>query len=250
MHLCRVFPVFLVVTGCAKGAADDTYAGDSGAGADSGKPQGGDGGGQPDAGKADSGSCKTAAPSNVCGLDPQCGCGASGTCDIDYQAQDGTTKCVTSSGSGQIASKCASTSDCAPGLTCGLGVCRPFCSQDMSACSQAGTGTCVQFQDSQMKPIKNFIECLVKCKLDDPSSCGGGTEGCVYFSGNDVDCRPVKTNTGSCSSGDPMCSPGYVCLSDNVCHQWCQIGSNCQSGACQALQSSITVDNVQYGVCP
>src|SRR2546430_1890124 len=96
---------------CAKAASDDTDVLDSG---NRGKDGGGislDSGGDAMQGmdgsmQFDSGNCKTVPPSNVCGLDPQCGCGAMGTCDVDFQKLDGTTSCVQSMGSGQIKSVC------------------------------------------------------------------------------------------------------------------------------------------------
>src|SRR5436309_784991 len=48
--------------------------------------------------------CTTVAPTNRCGLDPQCGCAMNETCDVT--ADNGATSCVTA-GTGTLGRPCA-----------------------------------------------------------------------------------------------------------------------------------------------
>lgn len=245
-------------SGCAKGSVgDDTLDLDSGVKKESGSGTDagtGDSSMQSDGTvDMDSGNCKTVPPSNICGLDPQCGCGSMGTCDVDFQKLDGTTKCVQTTGSGMIKSACKMTTDCAPGLSCIFGACRPYCSTNGSACQQPGTTNCLQLTaGQQMTPVPNLLICELDCALDDVNACGGGTEGCAYFGMTDVDCRDMTGgNTSTCTQQNPVCAPGYVCLTNNVCGKWCKVGgmNTCGNKTCTSLSTKVIIKNVEYGVC-
>jgi hypothetical protein len=203
--------------------------------------------------QADTGTCKVVPPSNICGLDPQCGCGSGGTCDIDFQTLDGKTKCVQSTGMGMIASACKTTPECAPGLTCVFGACRPYCSQDMANCSQPGTNVCHQLTSGMaMMPIPNLLVCYIDCALDSATSCGGGNEACVYGGNGATDCRDVTgANMATCNQTTAICSPGYVCLTNNTCKKWCKVGGNTCGGnmTCASLATKVIIKNVEYGIC-
>lgn len=255
--LMLVLPCAALSLGCAH-AADDGFGADSGTGSETGpKPDGGsgkDGSPTSDSGPAPDAppGCKTVPPSNLCGLDPQCGCG-NGTCDLDYQKLNGETKCVTA-GSGNTATACNKTdAECAQGLTCVFGVCRPFCSSDGTDCGKAGTSKCVQLQDSQSNPIQNLLVCRVDCTLDDTGqSCGGNGRGCVFVDTDVTDCFDRSMyGTTSCTQNAPFCGPGYVCLTNNQCAKWCNINApNCGGGkTCQMLQTPPMVKGKTYGVC-
>lgn len=257
-----------LVTACATGSKvviDDTQTGTD-AGRESGTmlPPGPDGGGgQPDSGNADSGNpdtgtpdtCMKAAPSNVCGVDPQCDCGA-GTCEVDHMKLDGTTSCVTAGTSG-IGKACTATANqCAQGLTCVWGVCRPYCGSvgDGAACTEAGTGICRQLQDNTMKNIPNMLVCSTDCALDSATSCGG-TSACIWDTSKTVtDCYPVPSGN-TCSASQPFCAPGYVCYlptsTTYACGLWCQVAkNNCTGGkTCTGFGTKIVVGGVEYGVC-
>lgn len=193
--------------------------------------------------------CKKAAPSNVCGVSPQCGCGPTQTCEVDQAALDGTSSCV-GAGSKAIATACTATSECAHGLTCIFGFCRPYCSSDGSKCAQAGTGNCVHLNDSSSSPIPNLLVCRLDCTLDNATSCGGGAGNCGPDDSGGTDCFPAG-GSKTCSSSTPFaCQAGYVCLTSNVCKKWCKAGSNCSSGACGSLSPAVLVGGQEYGVCP
>lgn len=247
-----ILAVAALCAGCAH-AADDPSVEDSGPPGDAAKPDGGgkDGSNTKDVAPDAPPGCKTAPPSNVCGLDPQCGCGAD-TCDIDYAALNGETKCVTA-GSGGAGTACDKTvGECAAGLTCVWGVCRPFCSTDGADCGKPGTNKCVQLTDSQSKPILNLLICRLNCSLDDTGqSCGGSGRGCVFIANDVTDCRDESQyGTTTCTQNAPFCGAGYVCLTNNQCAKWCDINApNCGPKTCNPLQTPPVVNGKTYGVC-
>ncbi len=213
------------------------------------KPDAGDGGSTPQ----DSGSppkdadpnCKTAPPSNACGVSPQCGCGANQTCDITDTA--GTASCV-SAGSKPMGSACSTTADCAVGLSCELGACHAFCSAS-GTCTDPKTDVCVNLQDGNGGDVPNLKICRMKCSLLSPAAaCGTGN--CIATTNGETDCVGAGTSS-TCSSSNPFaCSQGTICLTDNTCHKWCKVGTSCTSGSCTALNPSVLVQGVEYGICP
>jgi hypothetical protein len=252
----RLFlPCVALAMGCAH-AADEPSDGDSGTPTDGGGKA--DSGGGKDGSPADSGwpdvepGCKTAPPSNVCGLDPQCGCGTN-TCEVNRVKLDGTTECV-ASGNNPVKTPCNDTTECAQGLTCLWGVCRPYCSQDGTDCGKASTTKCIQVQNSQSQPILNLLVCRLDCTLDDTGqSCGGNGRGCVYDGTNSAtDCFDLSQyGTTTCSQNAPYCAAGYVCLSTYACARWCNINApNCAGNTtCKPLQTPPMVNGKTYGVC-
>jgi hypothetical protein len=198
--------------------------------------------------------CKRVGPSNVCGLDPQCGCGAGQTCDVDFQALDGTTSCVPATGSGGIKAPCATTKDCSAGLTCVFKTCRPYCESDGVLCGKSGTNVCAQLNDGQT-PIPNLKVCRLDCSLDDANACGGNGVGCIYLDQKDrTDCYPVGTSS-TCSANQGFCAPGYNCVILNgtqyACKPWCRVGgSTCTGGTtCQGFNPAVEVGGQTWGVC-
>ncbi len=209
------------------------------------------GGNDPDTG---SGNCSKSPPSNVCGVDPQCGCN-SDTCEVDQVKLDGSSSCVTA-GSNGIGKACtATTSQCATGLTCIWGVCRPYCGSigDKGMCNQPGTGVCRQLTDNSMKAIPNLVVCSTNCALNDATSCGGKS-GCIFDNANGVtDCYPVGSAM-TCSKNQTNCAPGYECITLNMstysCAKWCKMGGNdCGGKVCSGFMPKVLVNNVEFGVC-
>ncbi len=197
-------------------------------------------------------SCQKAPPSNICGVYPQCDCGGSQTCDVDQTKLDGSSSCVPA-GTKTIGQACTATaSQCAAGLTCIWGQCHAYCGTDGTMCTNANTNGCINLTDSNQQPIPNLLICHNDCQLQDPNSCGGGGEGCLYFDTDNVDCYPVGTTTANCNSTTSFCPAGQVCLTDQTnyfCLPYCRVGQNdCTSGTCNAL-STIVVNNVTYGYC-
>lgn len=249
---------FIVVSACATAGSTP--------GEDSGKPDTGTNGHDAtaeasgnDTGSKDTGSgvdvvdnCVKAPPSDVCGVFPQCDCPSNETCEVNQTKLDGSSSCVIA-GTKTTGQPCtATTGQCAPGLTCIWGECHPYCGTAGASCTDPLTNSCVNLTDNSMNPIPNLLVCHVNCQLQDPSSCGGGSEGCIYFSTDTVDCYPVGTST-TCSA-TTQCAPGDVCVYDGVstytCYRWCRIGfSDCTTGTCNAFGMSPTVKGQAYGYC-
>ena len=202
--------------------------------------------------------CKTTAPSNACGVVPQCGCAKSETCDV--VDTKGTAKCV-AFGKATMGRPCTATAGCAQGLTCVFGTCHAFCDEPGTACSQAGTGDCVQVTAQGGAAIPNLAVCMVQCAPHDPMSCGGKTNAGtgVCFVGNDgtTDCQDggSRTENQTCSPTDD-CGPGLVCITpstgSDTCKRWCRVGtSDCGGSAvCLGFSTKVMVGATEYGACP
>ena len=205
-----------------------------------------------DAGKDQNDGCVRVAPNFLCGLAPQCGCGPQETCDVDYPAKStGETRCVQSTANGAIGSRCTLTSQCAVGLACWNSTCKPYCAKENTPCGLPKTNTCAQLYDTQNAPIPNATVCGINCRLDDPTTCGGSPNGCIWTGGNDTDCFDLsKYNTFSCSQQSPWCAAGYICLQNNTCAKACEVGKGfCGNLYCTPFGSAFIVQGVEYGVC-
>jgi hypothetical protein len=221
-------------------------------------------GAERDAG-ADGGVCVRASP-GTCGLAPQCGCGSSQTCVVADTA--GTASCV-DAGNSALGQACNTTSDCAPGLTCTGGACRPYCSTVNTPCTAPGTGQCGQLVTPGGTNVPNGTVCTVNCQLDDQSACGGipangPIAACIPVSGASglaTDCRAAGRSTTTCGGGTsgvetpPLCAPGYECESLNAtftCAPWCRVGV---AGVCPASQNCnpfsqpLVISGTPWGTC-
>lgn len=254
---------FGVVVACATGGVgggDDTTPQDAGGGkdtsvaTDSGNTNP-DTGGKPDTSMD---TCMKAAPSNVCGVDPQCDCGTQ-TCEVDQIKLDGSSSCVMP-GSVPAGGGCTATANqCAVGLTCIWKVCRPYCGATGANNACPTSGTCIQLTDSASKNVPNLLVCSIDCALDNATSCPSG-DGCIYRGTpvNATDCYPVGSSS-TCSATQPNCSPGNVCaiqtLSDGgmayKCVAWCNMSSPACGGSltCQHFGPAVMVGSTEYGYC-
>lgn len=190
-------------------------------------------------------SCAKASPGDACGLLAQCGCAADETCDLVASR----ATCV-KSGAKAAAASCTTTSDCARGLTCRGGACRPFC-DGATSCSAPGLGACA----SPVEATSTLQACAVTCELQAPGkNCGTAT---CALDGTTTDCRPAGTKAiGSFCTGATECAAGATCaptIYGKMCLRWCRIGAGeCPSfGICTSpFTSTIKLGNVEYGVCP
>lgn len=215
-----------------------------------------------DAGDEVPSDCKTTAPSNKCGLVPQCGCSASETCDV-IDAQ-GSVRCV-AFGKAPMGQPCTATAGCARGLTCVFGTCHAFCDEPGKACGQAGTGDCIQVQAAGGAAIPNLAVCMVRCAPHDPKSCGGKTNAgvgvCFVDDKGGTDCQEggTRTQNQTCTPQDE-CGPGLVCVTPSngpsTCKRWCRVGTTDCGGSvqCQSFSTKVMVKtasgSLEYGACP
>jgi hypothetical protein len=201
--------------------------------------------------------CKKAAPSNVCGVVPQCGCAAGHTCDVTDTK--GTTSCITA-GNAPMGQPCTATAGCALGLTCIFGTCHAFCDDPTSACTQPGTGACSQIKMQNDTAVPNLAVCRVACAPHDPASCGGKTNAgigvCFVDDDGGTDCQAggSRAEHQTCSPTDE-CGPALVCTTvsaASTCKRWCRVGQNdCGTGkTCTGFQTAVTIGTVEYGACP
>lgn len=202
--------------------------------------------------------CKTTKPGDRCGVVPQCGCSTTETCDV-IDAQ-GSVRCV-AFGRAAMGRPCTATAGCAQGLTCIFGTCHAFCDNPGSACTQAGTGSCVQVTAQGGTAIPGFAVCMVDCQLQDPLACGGKTNAgigeCFVDDKGVTDCQEggPQAENQSCSAS-AGCGPGLVCVtpsgSSNVCKRWCRVGTADCGGSvpCSGFSTKVMVGTVEYGACP
>lgn len=216
---------------------------------------------EPNTGEPEPSNCKTTAPSNACGVVPQCGCAKTETCDV-VDAK-GTAKCV-AFGKATMGKPCTATAGCAQGLTCVFGTCHAFCDKPGTACSQAGAGDCIQVAAQGGVAIPNLAVCMVQCAPHDPLSCGGktnaGTGVCFVDNDGKTDCQEggSRTENQTCSPTDD-CGPGLVCIKpsgagtgSDTCKRWCRVGTNDCGGAaiCRGFSTKVMVGTAEYGACP
>ena len=202
--------------------------------------------------------CKRAAPSKECGVVPQCGCAPTHTCDV--VDPPGTARCVLA-GNAPMGHPCTATAGCALGLTCIFGTCHAFCDDPSKACTQPGTGACLQVETQSGSAVPNLAVCRVACDLLDANSCGGKTNAgigvCYVDDKGSTDCREGGSRTvGQTCSPTDECGPGLVCTTsngDSKCRRWCRVAqgtSDCGAGkACTGFTPEVKVGSVVYGVC-
>ena len=177
-----------------------------------------------------SGSCATVAPSNACGLAPQCGCAVNQTCDVTTPA-NGSVSCVLAGG-GPVGSYCTATTQCALGLTCGYNTCRPYCPTIGAACTGAGLGQCTQYYDpSAGTAVPNSTVCTVACDLRSPSA-ACGSNNCIFdttINVSDCDKSGTKVLYDACTRYND-CQQGLACTQHPLfgfeCEKWCRIGQS------------------------
>jgi hypothetical protein len=188
---------------------------------------------QADASVPDAAECATVAPNHRCGLDPQCGCEATETCDVTNQTT-GAASCV-AAGTSTLGRPCTQTGDCLAGLTCLYGACRPYCKTPRSKCGTAGTELCVEHVGGDGKPVTNVAVCTISCDPRNPSAvCGTNT--CLWFPTyyapekiSDCNFAGTKVLNQTCVD-DYDCAAGLACVVDpkknnaKVCERWCRIG--------------------------
>ena len=194
--------------------------------------------------------CKTAPPTNMCGVAPQCGCAEGKTCDV--VSMGGSARCV-SAGTNAMGHPCSATAECAVGMTCIFGTCHAFCDNPGGACSQPGTGACAQVQTTEGKDVPNLAVCRVACEPHDPATCGGAV--CIIDRDGNTECQTGGTRAeGETCTPEDECGPGLGCVRSedkSTCRRWCRLGENdCGSGkVCSGFDPEVLVRGTAYGSC-
>ena len=242
---------------CSSGSSRAGYETTSTDSTDPGKPgasdpsaSGSEQGGPGSDGGAAAEDCKTAPPTNMCGVSPQCGCAAGKTCDV--VSTGGSARCV-SAGTKPMGHPCSATAECAVGMTCVFGTCHAFCSKDGEQCSQPGTGACTQVKTTEGKDVPNLAVCRVACEPYDPGTCGGAV--CIIDGDGNTECQSGGSRAeGETCSPEEECGPGLGCVTTedkSTCRRWCRLGENDCGGdkVCTGFDPEIVVRDTAYGSC-
>jgi hypothetical protein len=217
---------------------------------------------------------------------PQCGCGATETCDGD--STRGYT-CV-AAGAAPKGRACLSTGNCAKGLVCAGGICRTPCATEGEACPSGGTcrgyvpGAAVRDAGAPSDAGAGdagaggdaggdaglgggngagatLRACSVPCEYASETSCGytpGASlaAGCIFDAvTSTTDCRPMANVPFSLCTADQDCAPGRTCVTFagvEVCRKVCKVDDRSACGGCnnQLFPAPRVVDGTSYGTCP
>jgi hypothetical protein len=175
-----------------------------------------------------SGTCVTNAPSNLCGLHPQCGCASNQTCDITNKT-NGYVSCILAGG-GPLASLCTTSSQCAKGFTCAYGACRPFCGAKGAACANPGTNKCTElWEPGASAMVPNGLVCTIACDPRSPSA-ACGSNNCIWdpsVASTDCDKAGPVTAFNACAAYND-CAQGLACINSPFfgpeCEPYCRVG--------------------------
>jgi hypothetical protein len=242
-------------TGGSTGGTGGSTGGTGGSTGGTGGSTGGTGGSTGGTG----GSTCTPPVSGPCDTFPQCGCASGQSCDV--ATTSGATACYATQNVA-VSSVCTSIGECVAGASCVAGGCKEFCEQDADCPDQYAECFQTYYEDANgnSQPLPGMKVCTDHCQpWDSVNTCGAGlscepwgplgknpgTAGCV---------APVGTSQTTCSE-TVACAPGYACLTDNKCYEWCRIGGNDCSGiySCYGLtdgtNEGLFVGTTETGVC-
>lgn len=161
-------------------------------------------------------------PKDVCNPILGCGCPEGSDCKTGL---DQISTCIPSTNTQQPEqSWCRSNSDCAVGLSCLAGLCRPVCEDD-SDC--ASGGRCLLTISGREV---NVSTCSGACDpINGGVGCGEGALCYPAYDGPAICVSEASTppnDKGSTCSQDYDCANGLGC-SQGVCRSWCTSNSDC-----------------------
>ena len=184
------------------------------------------------------GNCKKAAPSNVCGVSPQCGCGPSQTCEVDQNALDGISSCV-AAGSKAIAHGVHADHRVRAGPHLHLRLLSPLLRHRRRQVPAAGHRQLRQPHRQLVEPHPQPARV--------PAELHARRRQLVRRRRGQLRPRrqgrhrllPGRLEHRSCSSSNPFDLPGGLRLphAATLCKQWCKVGTTCASGACASLNT-------------
>lgn len=188
---------------------------------------------------------------NTCSVSPNCGCPDDQTCRVN---EDQTMSCSAIGEQGYM-NWCTTQQQCADGLSCIAGLCRPVCVPGVDECA-VGQGECVLTIKSEA--VETYT-CSGDCDPVDPNSTAEGRVRCgigaVCLPSWDAQTYPhalcasenpnhaPRGKSGTCAD-DFDCASGLGCDASGRCQHWCRSESDCESDQTCNMQASI------YGVVP
>ncbi len=201
-----------------------------------------------------------APPGQVCATFPQCGCGADQSCVLPLDDKGtGTTECVTA-GSSPANASCSRNEECAKGLWCRSGICRPFCSTTTDCASFSPSAVCedsILTGSGKTVVVPNGKVCKSRCDpLAPATTCPLGQSCFVYQDAKGVwstNCigAGTGTDTDGCRTGS--CAAGYACTNRaSDCRAYCEVGADggCPAGAsCGSFEPKARIGGKEIGVC-
>lgn len=190
------------------------------------------------------GGCEASIPQgDECLTAPNCGCFGGETCRV---MGDGSRAC-SPAGSTAAQASCDNNSQCADGLACMAGLCRPYCDPLAPECSDSSLCVEVQYDGESV----GIGACLGLCDPVHPitddavfTPCGEGAE-CIagdleYYYGTSH-CMPAAEEPGPflgpCDEENP-CAAGAACLIGR-CFPYCREPDDCAG----ATEYAVCFDN-------
>jgi hypothetical protein len=184
-----------------------------------------------------------------------CGCSDGETCQVEIS---GKTQCAPP-GDHTTMQWCSRNADCAAGLSCVGGLCRPVCDAELLPCAD-GSG-CVEASSATNSPSTCLGHCdPVLTDLDDDefTPCGVGAY-CAPGLPNDAvlaesyctrqSDTPAKEDA-ACTA-DYQCKNGFGCdPTSDTCQPWCREAEDCATGeACDLTVSRAAGSADPVGIC-
>jgi hypothetical protein len=164
-------------------------------------------------------------------------CPAGQKCTVTFDGMDFGEYCLAITGSVPLDGACVTApgldgvghDDCAAGLTCAMGQCRPFCD---------GPGACASGQGCGIASDEHGV-CLDRCDLFVDGACPAGNA-CDLVTGHNEPwfgfCRPIGPRAaGEACSPDARCQADLTCSGVGgppTCHPQCDDTHPCTTGTC------------------
>jgi hypothetical protein len=169
-----------------------------------------------------------------CSVTPNCGCSEGQTCRVN----DDQTMSCSAVGAHSYMQWCSRQEQCAEGLSCISGLCRPLCEPDENECA-SGYGACVLTIKSE---TTETFTCSGDCDPVSPTSTEDGRVPCgvggVCIPSWDITAYPhalcvsedpnhTPRVIGEVCSEDFDCASGLGCDANGTCQAWCRSDADC-----------------------
>ncbi|MEI8256723.1 MAG: hypothetical protein WCJ30_13695 [Deltaproteobacteria bacterium] len=156
----------------------------------------------------------------------QTGCAAGLACQLAATAAGPYTAACSVPGPGIFGARCASTTECGPGLVCAAGQCRLLCCpDDPAACTGGDVPTTARCDRDFGLGAMGLQACSAHCSWERQDCAGGLTCTPLDSAGVVSDCVAPGTGTNGATCGATTdCAGGFVCLLEagvSVCRRVC-----------------------------